>query len=71
MTIPARPLTDITHQALYVLTKEIGVADTMRFLGQFSTGTGNYTEKRAALFDHLSLDEVLSEIRAKNTKPPL
>ena len=71
MTIPARPLTDITYQALHVLTKEIGVADTMRFLGQFSTGTGNYTEERAALFDHLSLDEVLSEIRAKNTKPPL
>ena len=71
MTIPARPLTEITNQALHVLTKEIGVADTMRFLGQFSTGTGNYTEERAALFDHLSLDEVLSEIRAKNTKPPL
>ena len=71
MTIPARPLTEITNQALHVLTKEIGVADTMRFLGQFSTGTGNYTEERATLFDHLSLDEVLSEIRAKNTKPSL
>ena len=71
MTIPARPLTEITNQALHVLTKEIGVADTMRFLGQFSTGTGNYTEERAALFDHLTLDEVLSEIRAKNAKPPL
>ena len=71
MTIPARPLTEITNQALHVLTKEIGVADTMRFLGQFSTGTGNYTEERATLFDHLSLEEVLSEIRAKNTKPSL
>lgn len=71
MTIPARPLTEITNQALHVLTKEVGVADTMRFLGQFSTGTGNYTEERAPLFDHLSLDEVLSEIRAENTKPPL
>lgn len=71
MTIPARPLTEITNQVLHVLTKEIGVADTMRFLGQFSTGTGNYTEERAALFDHLTMDDVLSEIRAKNTKTPI
>jgi len=51
MTIPAKSLTDITNQALHVLTREIGSADTMRFIGQFSTGTGNYTEERAALFD--------------------
>ena len=68
MTIPARPLTDITNQALHVLTREIGVVDTMRFLGQFSTGTGNYTEERAALFDHLTLDDILAEIRGKSDK---
>ena len=65
MTIPAKPLTDITNHALHVLTREIGVADTMRFLSQFSTGTGNYTEERSALFDHLTLDDILSEIKAK------
>ena len=63
MNVPAKSLTDITNQALHVLTREIGAADTMRFLGQFSTGTGNYTEERSALFDHLTLDEVLAEIR--------
>lgn len=71
MTISAKPLNEMSNQALHVITKEVGVADTMQFLGQFSTGTGNYTEERAALFDHLSLDEVLSEIRAKSAKPPL
>jgi hypothetical protein len=71
MTIPARPLTEITNQALHALTKELGVADTMRFLAQLSTGTGNYTEERAALIDHRTLDDVLSEIRAKNTKSTL
>lgn len=63
MTIPAKSLTDITNQALHVLAREIGAADTMRFLGQFSTGSGNYTEERAALFDHLTLDDILSEVR--------
>lgn len=63
MTIPAKPLTSITNQALHVLAKEIGAADTMRFLGQFSSGTGNYTEERATLFDHLALDDILAEIK--------
>ena len=46
MTIPAKSLTDITNQAIHVLAREIGTVNTMRFLGQFSTGTGNYTEER-------------------------
>ena len=65
MTIPAKSLADITNQAIHVLAKEIGIANTMRFIGQFSTGTGNYTEERAAFFDHLSLDDILDEIRGK------
>lgn len=63
MTIPARPLTDITNQAIHVLAREIGAADTMRFLSQFSSGIGNYTLERDVLFDHLTLDDVLTEIR--------
>lgn len=63
MNISAKSLTEVTNQALQVLTREIGSADTMRFIGQFSTGTGNYTEERASLFEHLSLVDVLSEIR--------
>ncbi len=66
MTIQEKPLTEITHHALHVLTREIGVANTMRFLGQFSTGTGNYTEERSGIFGDITLDDVLSEIRAKS-----
>jgi len=67
MSVPAKSLSDITSHALHVLTREIGAADTMRFLGQFSTGAGNYTEERAALFDHLALDDVLAEVRQNNS----
>ncbi|MBV5302796.1 MAG: hypothetical protein JZU70_01125 [Chlorobium sp.] len=63
MNIPAKSLAEVTNQALHVLTREIGSVDTMRFIGQFSTGTGNYTEERALLFDHLSLDDLFAEIR--------
>ncbi|AGX87649.1 hypothetical protein [Candidatus Symbiobacter mobilis] len=68
MTIPAIPLQEITNQALHILAKEMGAANTMRFLGQFSTGTGNYTEEREYLFGQLTLDDVLAEIGEKSGK---
>lgn len=63
MTVPARPLTEVTQHAIQLLSREIGVADTMRFLNQFSTGSGNYTQERDTLFQDLTLDEILAEIR--------
>ena len=63
MTLPARPLTEVTQHAIQLLSREIGVADTMRFLNQFSTGSGNYTQERDTLFQDLTLDEILAEIR--------
>jgi len=53
----------MTSQALQVLARELGAANTMRFLGQFSTGTGNFTQARAALFDHLALGDILAGVQ--------
>lgn len=63
MIAPARPLADVTEQALRALAREIGVADTARFLQQFGAGHGDYTKDREALFGHLSLDDVLEQSR--------
>ncbi len=49
MDATMRPITEITHQAMTLLTREMGVGDTLRFLSQFNTGMGNYTEERDAL----------------------
>lgn len=62
-----RPLAEVTQEALKVLYREIGVANTVRFLNQFTTGYSNYTEERDQLFDEMSFDEMVSEI--KNEKP--
>ncbi len=45
------------------LIREVGVTDTARFLHQFGAGYGDYTAERAALFGHLSLDEVIEQSR--------
>lgn len=62
MTIETKPLSEITQQAIGILTREIGVANTVRFINQFTTGFGNYTEERKELFGHMSLDDIISEM---------
>jgi hypothetical protein len=65
MSRQTKSLNEITQQAIQVLSKEIGIANTVRFLNQFSTGYGNYTEERESLFKDLTLDEILK--RMQNT----
>ena len=68
MTLQLKPLTEITHEAIQVLCKEIGVVNTIRFINQFTTGYGNYTEERERLFGSLTLREVVSEIKQTRKK---
>lgn len=58
-------LSAITQQALALLTKELGLADTVRFLNQFSAGHGDYTTERDTLFADLTFDEVIEAIKSK------
>lgn len=63
MILEQRPLAEITREALQVLYREIGVADTIRFINQFTTGSGNYTEERDALFANDTLEELVAQMR--------
>ena len=63
MSVTVRPLAEITHDAISLLSGEMGVADTLRFISQFVSGTGSYTEERDALLEDLSLDEIITEAR--------
>lgn len=63
MIVPVKALHEVTHEAIRVLSREIGMADTIRFLNQFSPGQGNYTEEREALFGSLTLDDILPHLR--------
>ena len=65
MTAKIQPLDKLNDEALQLLMKELGVANTARFIQQFSTGSGNYTEERKELFKDWTLDDVLEEIRQR------
>ena len=63
MTVQTKPLKKVTEEALAVLNEKLGAADTMRFLGQFTVGQGDYTQERKQQFDGLSLQEIMAGIK--------
>lgn len=68
MKTATRPLNEITQEATRLLYKELGIVNTIRFLNQFTTGYGDYTKEREQLFENLSLDEIISEIKQMRGK---
>ena len=69
MIVQTKPLSEVTHQALAVLMKEIGVVNTVRFLNQFTMGYGDYTAERDALFADLTLDALLAAVKQRPSQP--
>lgn len=62
MSSEVKPLAEITHEALGLLCRHLGVAATVRFVNQFTSGYGNYTEERREMYANVSLDELMAEI---------
>jgi len=69
MAIQTKPLAEITQEAIKVLFQTLGIVNTVRFINQFTTGYGNYTEEREALFGDMTLDEAISEIKQSRDEP--
>lgn len=63
MSPKTKPLSQLNEEAIHLLTRELGVADTARFLRQFTTGTGDYTKERRERLADTSLDEVVEKLR--------
>jgi hypothetical protein len=53
----------VTGRAIEVLFRELGTADALSFISQFTNGRGDYTSEREALFEGLTIDQVVSEIK--------
>ena len=68
MITQVQPLNEITTKAIQILSKEIGLENTIRFLNQFTTGCGNYTEEREKVFNKMSVSEIVTEIRKQKNQ---
>jgi hypothetical protein len=67
MNASQKPVGELNQRVVDLLCREIGVTETLRFLGQFNLGTGNYTEERDALISHLTLEEIIAAAREIET----
>ncbi len=64
MTVALKTLNEINQEALELLTREIGLANTLRFINQFTPGFGDYTEERRQFFGKLTVDDIVEEMKA-------
>jgi len=65
MTKATASAAEITTTAIALLCRQIGPVNTARFLNQFTTGFGNYTEERDALLGDATVDELVAEIKQR------
>jgi hypothetical protein len=63
MNIMTKSLNDINIEAISLLNSSLGIADTIRFVNQFTTGFGNYIEEKEKVFDNMSVEEIVAEIK--------
>ncbi|MBU2447469.1 MAG: hypothetical protein KJ666_18100 [Bacteroidetes bacterium] len=63
-----RPLNEINEKAIKFLIDKIGFYDTVRFINQFSIGSGNYTEERKTLYRDVYLDSIILDIKKNRAK---
>lgn len=68
MTAAKLPLHEINHQAIQVLCRELGIVNTIRFIQQYSTGSGDYTKERETYFKDKSLEDIFGEIEERKGK---
>lgn len=59
-------LAEITNEAFALLSRELGVVDTIRFVNQYTDGSGDYTAERESHFGMLTLDEITAQIKGSN-----
>ena len=55
-------------EAFLQMALESDQMDTIRFINQFTSIHGDYTEEREALFGEMSLKQILDEIEQSRTK---
>lgn len=63
MTAKTMTLEQVRIAGYQVLTRELGPVNLVRFLQQFETGYGDYTQERHQWLDRYTIEEIAEEIR--------
>ncbi len=58
-------LAELNQQVPDALIREVGVVDTIRFLNQFRTGSGDDTAEREGLFQGMAVKNLINGMKAR------
>lgn len=59
-----KTLTEISQEAQQILVNRLGIANTLRYLNQFSQGYGDYTKERHRYLEGIeTVKDISSEAR--------
>lgn len=67
-SLNTHPVSEVNKKATHILFKQMGIVDTFKYLNQFTLGHGDYTKEREAWLKDLSLEDIVSDIKAKRNK---
>ncbi len=59
---------EIRKLGIEALSRALGPIGMARFIQQFDKGSGNYTAERGKWLDDLRLDDMVEEIKARETQ---
>lgn len=65
MNVHIQTISALNYRATSALIRELGSVNTIRFLNQFRTGSGDYTVEREQLFEGMSVKDIINEIKAQ------
>jgi hypothetical protein len=69
MSVRWKSTPDLNRRAFDILSRELGLGETVRFFSQLGLGAGNNADERRALFAGLTLDEYRSAVQQLATEP--
>lgn len=68
MRVVEKPLHEINEEAIILLSKRLGLANTFRFINQFAKGHDDYTLERRKIYKDKSLNEIITSIKSHKVK---
>lgn len=68
MNLEIESMYKINRKATHILFQEMGAVDALRFLNQFTTGSGDYTKERGQWLDNLKFEDIVSGIKDRRSK---
>ena len=68
MTVQTRPLHEINRDGHAAHVRALGVVGALRFLGQFTTGRGDYTAEREGHLGDETLEALFKRVQEVDRK---